>query len=198
VRIIYGVDGQLREGDTVLATFDEGGASPWGCLCVGDRRYEIARHKDRGWHFRLVDCDTGEDVCEYVPFRIVRGGHLLGASGSVTLLGAALRPRRWSFASDAGGQVNARVASTQKSRRFGEGLTLWGLWFASKAEGANVTPPPSEPEVGVESPKSLSWFEVELTGLPLVHVPADVATVLAFGCWVLVERRSMKLPLPQG
>jgi hypothetical protein len=122
---------------------------------------------------------------------------LLGERASVSLRGAALRPNRWSFASDAGWQIDARVVNTRRSR-FGEGWKQWRLWFASKAEDENPTPPNSEPEVEVKSPKPLGWFEVELEDLPLVYVSPELSMLLAFGCWLLVEWRSMPLAIGGG
>jgi hypothetical protein len=163
MRLVYGIDRQLRDGDRLLAGFEED--SLWGWITVDNRRYEIVRQERRGWHFRLVDLDAGQDAREYVPFRVARGGRVLGGQAPVTLRPVPLRPRKWTFANETGWQVDAKVVDSRSKRA-----------------------------VSDRAQKPRSPYEVQLGGLPSPDVSPEISMLLAFGCWIVIEAASMKIP----
>src|SRR5271165_829648 len=116
--LVYGVDGQLREGESVLAGFVPDRSLPWGGIVVDSRRFEIVRLKRTGWHFALRASDTGEHVCEYIPSWFVRGGRIVGDAAPMRIRGVLLRPRRWAFASEAGMRITAKVEDTRQTESF--------------------------------------------------------------------------------
>jgi hypothetical protein len=209
--LIYGSDRQLRDGERVFARLEDQGV--WGVIAVDGGHYEIVRRGRHAWHFRLVDLETGEDTCEYVPYRVGRGGRILGGRAPVTLRGVALRPRRWTFASEAGWRVEAKVVDPRPSvdpqlfplRVVVKLLRAPGdIWRAvSRRRGDRSIPAEFEVEsmrwrspVEVrfdESNRWLSPFEVRLEGVDSVVLSPDLSMLLAFGCWIVIEWRSMLL-----
>jgi hypothetical protein len=191
---------------------------PWGCIVVDGRRSEIVRLKRTGWHFALRDCDTGEYLCEYIPSWFVRGGTIVGDAAQVTIRGVALHPRRWTFASEAGMRIDARVEDTRHTesllrflaKPFGGFGTYWRdrlrlrglrhwfrglrLLFTASGRRARASSPGGEAEIDAPTISSdheqHSFFQVtlDLTGR---GVAPEVSLKLAFACWLLVERQSL-------
>jgi hypothetical protein len=216
--LVYGTDRQLRDSENVLAGFAVTPSFPWGCIVVDGRRAEIVRLKRTGWHFALRDCDTGGYLCEYVPSWFVRGGTIVGDAAQVTIRGVALHPRMWTFASEAGMRIDARVEDTRHTESFvrflakpfkGSG-TYWRdrrslrelchwfgglrLLFMASGRKARTSSPGGDAEVDAPTissdPEQHSFFQVtlNLTGL---GVAPEVSLELAFACWLLVERQSL-------
>jgi hypothetical protein len=157
-RLLYGVDRQLRDGERVLAGYLEDG--PYGCIVVDGVAYAIQHRGRSGWHFRLLDA-RGECVCQYDPYPLVRGGRLRGRWAVVSLRGAALRARRFTFGGEPGWRLHAEIRATHRLRTVGEGMVTFE-----------------------------SGHEVVLDGELAMRTP-EVTLALAFGCWILVERESL-------
>jgi hypothetical protein len=161
-----------------------------------------------------VDLDTGEDACEYVPFRAERGGRILGGQAPLTLRGAPLRRDRWTFTSHAGWQIAVEIADKRRSDpwplflfdvstalvRVPAQIRRWRRAYRtmSEAKGDQVSSVLSGPEVESQNPKPRSLFEVHLDTQPSLGISPDPSMELAFGCWILVEWRSMNLPTGGG
>jgi hypothetical protein len=200
--LVYGADYHLRNGEEVLAGFREGG--PYGRIVVGDRDYEIAHRGRKGWHFRLVERESGEDICEYDPYPLVRGGRFHGSCGLVKLRGVPLRVRRWAFASESGWRMDAEVSDIRAFRGFFEGLREgsreWRERSRLRREGL-TSPPSAGDDAAAAEPKAMSHYQVELRGSDFPMTP-DASMLLAFGCWILAERQSVLLmpinPAPGG
>jgi hypothetical protein len=100
---------RLLQGDTELARieFDRQ-------LVAGDREYAIARLRKHGWHYIVVDRSSEHSVCEYLPFRMRRGGRLIASDTTIFLRGKLLRPRLWSFTTESGQRVRAHVITAKR------------------------------------------------------------------------------------
>jgi hypothetical protein len=150
----------------VIAGFEHDEHGGFGCIVIGERRYEIVRDEPRGWHFRLLETDSRTETCEFARFRLRRGGKLTAREQVVTLRGRPLSPDRWTFASDAGWQIKAH------SRPVGE-LTLAHAGRMQLTMG-----------------QIAGAVEVRLGGAE-VAIFGSSALLLAFGCWILVEWESV-------
>src|SRR5689334_3443486 len=75
-RLSYGSDGGLREGARLIADLTTGSDGSYGRVTAFGRPYEIMRRGADGWVFRLDDVESEACLCEYVPFRIGRGGYV--------------------------------------------------------------------------------------------------------------------------
>src|SRR5271155_651728 len=103
--LVYGADRCLRDGEQVLAGFNEDAS--YGSIVVAAAEYGIEHCGRTGWHFRLLDTG-GETVCSYDPYPVVRGGRLRGRWSEVSLRGVPLRFRRWTFSGKPGWRLQAR------------------------------------------------------------------------------------------
>jgi hypothetical protein len=105
--LVYGMDRRLREREVVRVGFEATAGSPWGCMVVGGHEYEIVREGRTGWHFSLLDRESGEQLYEFSRFRVLPGGTITGKGSRVTIRETLLRNGRWTFTSDDGWQVRA-------------------------------------------------------------------------------------------
>jgi hypothetical protein len=105
--LVYGMDRQLREREIVRVGFEATGGGPWGCMVVGGHEYEIVREGRAGWHFSLLDRESGEQLYEFSRFRVLPGGTITGQGSRVTIRETLLRNGKWTFTSDEGWQVRA-------------------------------------------------------------------------------------------
>jgi len=200
--LVYGADYHLRNGEQVLAGFRK--ETPYSCIVVGDREYEIAHRGRKGWRFRLIDGESGEGVCEYNPYPFVRGGRFHGSSGLVKLRGVPLRPRRWTFASESAWRMDAEVSDVRVFRGFSDGVREgWREWRERsrlRREGLS-SPPSTDGDAGAARAQAMSFYQVELRASDFLATP-DASMLLAFGCWILAERQSVLLmpmnPAPGG
>jgi hypothetical protein len=192
-RVVFGTDYWLRDGEEVLAEFRAD--SPYGCILAWDRDYEIA-HRGRtrwGWRFYLVDRVSGDNVCEYEPYPVIRGGRLRGSYGIAILRGVPLRARRWTFVSESTGPLDAVVSDVRVSQGFygdlREGWRARRERRRLRREGLEL-PPATDDDAPTIAPRAMSCFQIELSGSDLPTTP-EASIVLAFVCWILAERQSV-------
>lgn len=91
LKMVYGLDGQLRQDEVVVARVVAGEPNTFGRVVVGDSEYDIIRFKRSGWHFAMVRPSTDIAVCEFLPFRVRRGGCLRSENVKTELRQRSLR-----------------------------------------------------------------------------------------------------------
>jgi hypothetical protein len=95
---VFGSDGQLRCDAAVIGHVTAGVDGAFAHMVVRDKTFDIVQRS--GWHFVVVTAPTGTPVCEFVRFRMRRGGRLRIGTSETKL--RAIRSRRWRFDSDDG------------------------------------------------------------------------------------------------
>ncbi len=103
--------GRLLEGERELARIE-----PDASLTCGGREYGIYRTKKHGWHYAVKASEDDRLVCEFEPFRVLRGGRLRTGSAVLKLHGRPLRSKSWRFTSDAGARIEVASKLSPRER----------------------------------------------------------------------------------
>jgi hypothetical protein len=102
-------DGRLRQGETELARVDDDQT-----LTVGDREYVVLRTKAHGWLYAVSERESLQRVCEFLPFRVRRGGSLKSGSTHVVMRAALLRAKSWRFIVEGNSRVDVSVTPSSR------------------------------------------------------------------------------------
>jgi hypothetical protein len=153
-------DGGLFEGERELARVATQDGAPYPLIAAGTRSYEIARAKNTGWDFHVLEHPGSHELCKFDLARFGRGGVVVGAETSMRLRARGWGKVAWTISLDG----PARIAVT---RALPSGVVVDGRRRITLGSGI-------PPQLSLATDGDLVFND-------------GLAAMLAFVCWLIVQ-----------